>query len=74
MLFRSLALGAGKSATAPVFVTGPREAFEEGRRDVRLRIDDGAGWSTVAPYRLLGPDEDDHERKHEHEREGGHER
>ena len=71
-----LALGAGKSATAPVFVTGRREAFEEGRRDVRLRIDDGAGWSTVVPYRLLGPDEDDHEHEREHkpERERGHER
>jgi polyferredoxin len=65
-----LAVGAGKSATAPIFVTAPREAFEEGRRAVRLRISDGAGWSTVVPYRLLGPEEDDHEReKHEKDKD-----
>jgi cytochrome c oxidase accessory protein FixG len=69
-----LALGAGKSATAPVFVTGPGEAFANGRRDVRLRIDDGAGWSTVVPYRLLGPSDDGREHEREHEGEGSHER
>jgi alkaline phosphatase len=55
-----LTVGPGKSATAPVFVTGHREAFEDGRRDVRLRIGDGVGWSTVVPYRLLGPDDEEH--------------
>jgi cytochrome c oxidase accessory protein FixG len=60
-----LPVHAGKSATAPFFVTAPRAAFEDGRRDVQLRIDDGAGWSAVMPYRLLGPsgDDDEHKRK-----------
>jgi cytochrome c oxidase accessory protein FixG len=64
-----LAVGAGKSATAPIFVTAPREAFDDGRRAVRLRISDGAGWSTVVPYRLLGPEEDDHEREKDKDHE-----
>ena len=59
-----LPVPAGKSATAPFFVIAPRAAFDEGRREVRLRVDDGAGWSTVMPYRLLGPaDDEDHEHK-----------
>ena len=68
-----LPVPAGKSATAPFFVTAPRAAFDEGRREVGLRIDNGAGWSTVMPYRLLGPgDDDDHEhkRKDKSEHEG----
>jgi cytochrome c oxidase accessory protein FixG len=58
-----LAVAAGKAATAPIFVTAPRAAFEDGRRAVRFRISDGAGWSTVVPYRLLGPEDDGHERE-----------
>jgi hypothetical protein len=59
-----LPVPAGKSATAPFFVTAPRAAFDDGRREVRLRIGNGAGWSTEVPYRLLGPeDHDDHEHK-----------
>jgi alkaline phosphatase len=50
-------------------VTAPREAFDDGRRAVRLRISDGAGWSTVVPYRLLGPEEDDHEREKDKDHE-----
>jgi cytochrome c oxidase accessory protein FixG len=52
-----LPVPAGKSATAPIFLTAPPKAFEDGRRAVRLKISDGAGWSTVVPYRLLGPEE-----------------
>ncbi len=63
-----LAVGAGKSATATVFVTAARDAFEDGRRDMRFRISDAAGFSTAAPYRLLGPKEE-HER-HKDERHG----
>jgi cytochrome c oxidase accessory protein FixG len=54
-----LAVAAGKSATATVFVEAPPRAFDDGRREVRFRISDGAGWSDVVPYRLLGPE--DHE-------------
>lgn len=51
-----LAVAAGGSATATVFVTAPPGAFPGGRRDVRFRVDDGAGFSTEARYRLLGPE------------------
>jgi polyferredoxin len=56
-----LPVPAGKAATAPFFVTAPRAAFDEGRREVQLRVDNGAGWSTVMPYRLLGPGDEGHE-------------
>ena len=52
-------VAAGKSATATVFVEAPARAFDDGRRAVRFRIGDGAGWSDAVPYRLLGPE--DHE-------------
>jgi cytochrome c oxidase accessory protein FixG len=52
-----LPVAAGKTATATVFVNAGRDAFRDGRRDVRVRITDGAGWSTTVPYRLLGPDD-----------------
>jgi cytochrome c oxidase accessory protein FixG len=63
------AVAPGKAVTAPIFVTAKRAAFEDGRRAVRLRISDGAGWSTVVTYRLLGPEDEGHERER-HEREG----
>jgi hypothetical protein len=63
-----LPVAAGKAATAPVFVTAPRRAFEDGRRAVRLRISDGAGWSTVVTYRLLGPEDEDHGRERDRAR------
>jgi cytochrome c oxidase accessory protein FixG len=58
-----LAVAAGKSATATVFVEAPPKAFDDGQREVRFRVSDGAGWSEVLPYRLLGPE-------HRTEREG----
>jgi cytochrome c oxidase accessory protein FixG len=64
-----LPVAAGKSATAPIFVTASRKAFDDGRRPVSLRISDGTGWSTVVPYRLLGPEEDDHDKDKDHPRE-----
>ena len=53
---------AGKSATATVFVTAPRDAFDDGRRDLRLVIDDGDGFRQVLRYRLLGPEDGEHHR------------
>ncbi len=66
-----LMVGAGKTATATVFVIATRDAFDDGRRDVHFRISDDAGFSTAVPYRLLGP-KDEHERhgKDEFNREG----
>jgi alkaline phosphatase len=63
-----LAVAAGKSATATIFVEAAPRAFDDGRREVRFRISDGAGWSDVVPYRLLGPEaheEREHKERHE---------
>lgn len=51
-----VAVAAGKSATAVVFVEAPADAFTDGRLAVRVRVDDGAGWRGTVPYRLLGPE------------------
>jgi cytochrome c oxidase accessory protein FixG len=66
-----LPVAAGKSATTTVFLVAARGAFDEGRRDIRFRISDGAGFRTEVPYRALGP-KDEHERhdKDEHHGEG----
>jgi len=50
-----LPLADGRTGTATVFVTAPREDFDDGVRDIVLRISDGAGFSSEVPYRLLGP-------------------
>jgi cytochrome c oxidase accessory protein FixG len=55
-----LPVPAGHSATATIFVTAPRGAFEDGQREVRFRIDNGAGWSQLVAYRLLGPEGEGH--------------
>jgi cytochrome c oxidase accessory protein FixG len=60
-----LPVAAGKSATATVFVNTSADAFDDGRREVRVRVSDGAGWSAIVPYRLLGP-----EPRHRDERDG----
>ncbi|MBM4092899.1 MAG: cytochrome c oxidase accessory protein CcoG [Planctomycetes bacterium] len=46
---------AGQSRTEPVSITVPAGLFTNGRRDIRLRVSDGAGFSQVLTYRLLGP-------------------
>lgn len=61
-----VAVGAGKSVTAALFVTAPASAFDDGRHDVRFVVTDGAGFTVRAPYRLLGPSEhDDRKRRHD---------
>ena len=52
----------GRTETMPLFVTLPREAFEEGVRTVNVRVTDGAKFAGSFPYRLAGPmrDEDEH--------------
>jgi cytochrome c oxidase accessory protein FixG len=58
----------GRSATATVFVTAPRGAFHDGRRDIRVRVSDDAGFSTTAAYRLLGPRAAEEGARHERDR------
>jgi len=67
-----LPVAAGKSATATVFVTAPQGGFDDGRREVRVRISDGSGWSDTIAYRLLGPeghaDREEHRSRERHEK------
>jgi hypothetical protein len=50
-----VAVSGGKAATATVFVLAPRGMFAHGQRDVRLRVEDEAGFGMALPYRLIGP-------------------
>jgi cytochrome c oxidase accessory protein FixG len=59
-----LPVPAGKSATTSVFVTAPRGAFDDGRREIRFLIRDDAGFRTSAAYRLLGPKDEHHDEEH----------
>jgi cytochrome c oxidase accessory protein FixG len=52
-----LAVAAGKSGTATVFVTGPRSAFPGGERPVNLVVDDGSGFRGLFAYELVGPED-----------------
>jgi cytochrome c oxidase accessory protein FixG len=64
-----LPVGAGKTSTATVFIIAARDAFHDGKREIRFRISDDAGFRTEVPYRVLGPN-DEHER-HEKEKHHG---
>jgi cytochrome c oxidase accessory protein FixG len=60
-----VALDAGRTAESVIFLVAPREAFEHGELTVTLRVSDGTGFVTTIPYRLVGPEPDEHEREHE---------
>jgi cytochrome c oxidase accessory protein FixG len=68
---------AGKAETAVVFVTAHHELLEKGERPIRIRVSDGAGFTTVTPYRLLGPSRPEwrelERREHRSREPGGHE-
>jgi cytochrome c oxidase accessory protein FixG len=71
-----LSVAAGKTESAALFVMLPRKAFHDGERRVRFTISDGTGWHATIPYRLVGPEHDDHERddheRDDRKRDGGH--
>jgi cytochrome c oxidase accessory protein FixG len=50
-----IAVAAGQSRTEAVFIMLPRGEFKTGRRDITLRISDGAEFHKEVDYRLLGP-------------------
>jgi len=59
-----LAVRAGELRTTSLFVRLPRSAFEDGRRDITIRIAAGNSFNADYRFNLLGPadaDEDDHE-------------
>ena len=45
----------GAQRTTSLFLVDSFDSFRDGRRTVTLRITDGAGFSTVLPFVLLGP-------------------
>lgn len=45
----------GESVTRGLRIEAPVDVFENGRRDVRLRITDGEDFTKEVTYRLLGP-------------------
>ncbi len=60
----------GHTETMPLFLTLPRDDFEEGVRTVTVKVTDGARFAGSFPYRLAGPMRDRDDRDHpERERE-----
>jgi len=45
----------GESTTEPGLIVVAASVFADGAREIRLRIEDGAGFVEEIPYRLLGP-------------------
>ena len=45
----------GHIETMPIFVTLPRDAFDDGVRTVTVRVSDGSDYTGTFPYRLTGP-------------------
>ena len=45
----------GRMATAPLFIVVPQAGFQNGDRDVTVRISDGHGFTHDVPYHLVGP-------------------
>ena len=43
------------NVTSPVFVTVPRDRFQNGRLEVSIHVDDGDSFVVDRPYLLLGP-------------------
>ncbi len=51
-----LEVAAGAQRSTSFFVMAAPSSLPKGRLSVRFRLNDGQGFSTVAPYQLLGPD------------------
>ncbi len=56
-----LPVAAGALATTSVFVEFPRDVLHDGEAKITFRIEDEHGFSRELPYRLLGPEDDEHE-------------
>jgi cytochrome c oxidase accessory protein FixG len=51
----------GEHATESLFLIAPKASFHAGKRDVRLRVSDGAAFDRTLSYRLLGPETESRE-------------
>ncbi|MDE3152068.1 MAG: cytochrome c oxidase accessory protein CcoG [Gemmatimonadota bacterium] len=54
-------VAAGQTGTMTLFVMLAPSAFHDGERDITVRISDGAAFSQGVPYRLVGPESDEHD-------------
>ncbi len=59
----------GEHETTTVFVIAPLSLFHDGVRRVMFHIDDGHGFKTDVPYKLLGPEHEDEDKDEQHEKE-----
>jgi cytochrome c oxidase accessory protein FixG len=66
-----LAVAPGATETASLFILLPTSAFHDGERHVSFTVSDGAGYRETFPYRLVGPEHDDHADR-DHVRNGEH--
>lgn len=60
-----LPVSAGATEATSIFVLLPKGAFHDGERAVGIRITDGAGFTSEVPYRLVGPEREEHTRHDE---------
>jgi cytochrome c oxidase accessory protein FixG len=60
-----LPVAAGQSEVTTLFVMLPPRAFLNGERHVTFTIGDGAGYVEKVPYRLVGPEHDEHDKDRE---------
>ena len=66
-----IAVARGATETASLFILLPESAFHDGERHVSFTVSDGAGYRETFPYRLVGPEAEDHHSA-EHDRDGEH--
>jgi cytochrome c oxidase accessory protein FixG len=59
----------GEHETTTVFVIAPPSLFHDGVRRITFHIDDGHGFKTDVPYKLLGPEHEDEHEGDEHHRQ-----
>jgi polyferredoxin len=61
-----LAVAPGRTESAALFVMLPQAAFHDGERRVTFTVTDGAGYRKAIPYRLVGPEREEHEQDRGH--------
>ncbi len=60
-----LHVAAGKTEVASLFIMLPRRSFHDGERRVTVRVADGGTLAQRVSYRLVGPEDEQHEEHHE---------
>ncbi len=65
-----MSVDAGQTSTMALFVMLPPSAFHDGARNITVRVADGRGFSEGVPYRLVGPEHDEHDDAPHHDEDG----